>query len=273
MTAIWNPHYTFIMNALLPSLKYAWSSRRAWWFTATARTKARFSRTLFGGFWLGLTNLLSISVLAVVYGTVFKVQDFNQYVVFLGIGLVIWNSLAGAISAAPTLFEHNATQLQNTNLDPIFYTLEEWAFQVQTFFQSFILVVIGLSFFHHSLIPNMLLSVWLPLLNLLVFIYWLPLLVCLVGARYRDLYQLVPIILQLTFLLSPILYEKKNLGQLGWTADFNPIYRIISPFRTGLMEGRVIWSQLMVIMLINLCGLVFALWLMKKERRNLPFLV
>ena len=36
----------------------------------------RFARTFFGSFWLGLSNLLSIAALALVYGAVFKVQDF-----------------------------------------------------------------------------------------------------------------------------------------------------------------------------------------------------
>ena len=40
--------------------------------------------------------------------------------------------------------------------------------------------------------------------------------VCLLGARYRDFYQLVPIVLQLVFLLSPILYRKDNLGSMAW---------------------------------------------------------
>ena len=54
----------------------AWRMRRAWWFTATARSRARFARTFFGSFWLGLSNLLSIAALALVYGTVFK-AGFN----------------------------------------------------------------------------------------------------------------------------------------------------------------------------------------------------
>ena len=65
----------------METLREAWRMRRVWWFTATARTRARFARTLFGSFWLGLSNLLSIAALALVYGTVFKVQD-----------LKIWNS-------------------------------------------------------------------------------------------------------------------------------------------------------------------------------------
>ena len=255
------------------TLREAWSMRRVWWFTATARTRARFARTLFGSFWLGLSNLLSIAVLAVVYGTVFKVEDFNTYVVYLGLGLVIWNSIAAAISSAPNLFEHNAQHVHNTNLNPIFYTLEEWAFQLQTFFQSFLMVLLVLSLFQASLIPHLLMVGWFPLLNLLLFLYWFPVMVCLLGVRYRDVYQLVPIILQLVFLLSPILYERKNLGALSWTADLNPFYRILSPLRHSLMEGSLLVWQTVILILVNLAGIVLASWLINRERRYLPFLL
>ena len=89
-------------SSVLATLCDGWRMRRAWWFTATARTKARFARTTLGSFWLGLSNLLSIAALALVYGTVFKVQDFNTYVVYLGLGLVVWNGISSAISSAPT---------------------------------------------------------------------------------------------------------------------------------------------------------------------------
>lgn len=255
------------------TLREAWAMRRVWWFTATARTRARFARTLFGSFWLGLSNLLSIAVLALVYGTVFKVQDFNTYVVYLGLGLVVWNSISAAIGTAPNLFEHNAQHVHNTNLNPIFYTLEEWAFQAQTFFQSFLLVLLVLSLFQASLIPHLLIAGWLPLLNLLLFLYWVPVLVCLLGARYRDIYQLVPIVLQLVFLLSPILYEKKNLGALSWTADLNPLYRVLSPLRHSLINGSMLGWQDAVLLVANLAGVWFATWLINRERRYLPFLI
>ena len=145
--------------------------RRAWWFTATARTRARFARTFLGSFWLGLSNLLSIAALAVVYGTVFKVQDFSSYVVYLGIGLVVWNGISAGIGSASNLFEHNQAQVHNTNLNPIFYVLEEWAFQVQTFLQSFLLVLFALSFFQQSLLFNLFSSALLPLLNLFLFLF------------------------------------------------------------------------------------------------------
>ena len=251
----------------------AWKQRRVWWFTATARTKARFARTLFGSFWLGLSNLFSIAVLAVVYGTVFKVQDFNTYVVYLGLGLVVWNSINSAVASAPNLFEHNQSHLHNTNLHPIFYTLEEWAFQLQTFVQSFLLVLLVLSLYQSNLIANFLLYGWLPLLNVFLFLYWLPVLVCVFGARYRDLYQLVPIVLQLVFLLSPILYKKDSLGPLAWAADFNPFYRVLGAMRYSLIHGAVQWHLGLLMLLINVVGVWVAVRLLNKERPNLPFLV
>jgi lipopolysaccharide transport system permease protein len=263
----------FIMNDIAEFLGYGWRLRRVWWFTATARTRARFARTLLGGFWLGLSNLLSIAVLALVYGTVFKVTDFNSYVVYLGVGLVIWNSLAAAITSAPNLLEQNANHLQNTNLNPIFYSLEEWAFQFQTFLQSFLLVLFGLSFFQPTLLLHVLSSSWLPLINLIVFLFWAPLVICLLGARFRDLYQLVPIVLQLVFLLSPILYRKENLGPLSWTADINPIYRVLSPLRHSLLSGELLWNQIFVMALLNVLGIWLGCWLLKRERKYLPFMI
>ena len=260
-------------QSVLSTVSEAWRIRRAWWFTATSRTRARFARTFLGSFWLGLSNLLSIAALALVYGTVFKVQDFNTYVVYLGTGLVVWNGISAAIGSAPNLFESNHSHIHNTNLNPIFYVLEEWAFQLQTFLQSFGLVVIALSWFQHSLLLNLLLYGWLPLLNLFLFLFWAPAIVCLLGARYRDFYQLVPIVLQLVFLLSPILYRKDNLGAMAWTANLNPLYRVLSPVRHSLMAGEVQWSAGLLLLGLNLLGLWVALHWLNRERPHLPFLI
>lgn len=273
MTSVFSCAHGAARISVRSTVNDAWRMRRAWWFTATARTRARFARTFLGSFWLGLSNLLSIAALALVYGTVFKVQDFNTYVVYLGIGLVVWNGISAAIGSAPNLFEHNQAHVHNTNLNPIFYVLEEWAFQVQTFVQSFALVLLALSSFQHNLLLNLLAYGWLPLLNLFLFLFWAPMIVCLLGARYRDFYQLVPIVLQLVFLLSPILYRKDNLGAMAWTANLNPLYRVLSPIRHSLMAGEVQWSVGFLMLVINAIGLLVALRWLNRERPHIPFLI
>ena len=255
------------------TLHEAWGLRRVWWFTATARTRARFVRTLLGSFWLGLSNLFSIAVLASVYRYVFKVENFSEYVVLLGLGLVIWNSISAAVTGAPNLFEYNQSHVHNTNLNPVFYPLEEWAFQMQTFVQSFLMVVVALSYFQQTLLLHLLVSGWLPILNLFLFLFWFPLLVCLLGAHFRDLYQLVPIVMQLVFLLSPILYKKENLGPSVWIANFNPFYRVLSPIRHTLMTGELQWGVGLILLLVNAFGVWYSVRRLNHDRANLPFLI
>ncbi len=262
-----------MIKDFLSTIKYAWTTRKVWWYTATARSRARFARTALGGFWLGLSNLLSIAALSAVYGVVFKVQNFNTYVVYLGVGLVCWNAIAASFMSAPSLFEANSAQLLNTSTKHVYYTLEEWAFQTQTFFQSFILVLIGLSFYQNDLFLNLVTVGILPLFNLLVFLFWFPIFISIAGIRYKDFYQLIPVIVQLVFLLSPFLYEKKTLGSLNWTADFNPLYQVVNSLRETLLTGNLSLKKFFVILVMNLFGIFYSIKILNKAKRILPFLI
>ncbi len=257
---------------MINDFQYAIRTRRAWWFTATSRTKARFARTVLGSFWLGLSNLLTIAALALVYGTVFKVPDFKEYSIYLGMGLVIWNSISYSIISSPQLFNHNALNIKNLNIRPIFYTLEEWAFQLQTFFQSFILVLIVLSFLNPNIILNSFTTALFPIFNLLLFLYWLPLLICIFGAWFTDLTQLVPIIMQIVFLASPILYRKETLSNLQWITDYNLLYKVMEPCRDAIIYGTIDYKLMIYLFLLNLIGITLSVYFLKRQERFLPFL-
>jgi lipopolysaccharide transport system permease protein len=142
---------------------------------------------------------------------------------------------------------------------------------VQTFLQSFGLVVVVLTFFQHHLIYHLFTTGLLPLLNLLLLIYWLPLLVCLLGARYEDFFQLIPIVLQLLFLVSPILYKKDALGKMAWTAEYNPLYRVLSALRNAVIHGEIHVGQSIIVLIINVFAIYFSLWLLERQRAYLPF--
>ena len=134
-------------------------------------------------------------------------------------------------------------------------------------------MVLALSWFQYNLLFNLLVYGWFPLLNFFLFLLWLPMIVCLLGARYRDFYQLVPIVLQLVFLLSPILYRKDSLGPMAWTANLNPLYRVLSPVRHSLMIGEVQWSVGWLLLALNIIGLWVSLKWLNRERPCIPFLI
>ena len=64
-----------------------------------------------------------------------------------------------------------------------------------------------------------------------------------------------------------------GIGAMGWTANINPLYRILSPVRHTLMAGDVQWLVCSGLLGINLIGVWLAVKLLNKERPNLPFLI
>ena len=159
------------------------------------------------------------------------------------------------------------------NLKPIFYTLEEWSFQLQTFIQSFVLVFFVFLFFKFSLLINLLTYSWIPFLNLFIFIYWFPVIICLISIRYTDVAQLVPIALQLFFLTSPILYTKESLGSLEWITNLNFIYQILDPLRSTIIYGSFNFNDSILLLFFNIVGVFFTIKLLNHWHKRLPFLL
>ena len=109
--------------------------------------------------------------------------------------------------------------------------------------------------------------------NILLLMFWLPLIICILGTYFEDLYQLIPVALQLMFLLTPILYRKEALGEYGWIAQANPIYIGIENIRTAILGGGFNIAKNMTLLAMNLLLTITALALLEKKRRELPFLV
>ena len=108
-------------------------------------------------------------------------------------------------------------------------------------------------------------------LNLFLFVFWAPLTICVAAARFCDFYQLVPILTQLIFLISPILYQEKNLGKISLVANLNPIYKVLSLFRDSMIEGRFFFKESMILLILNIFMIIFSLILLEKERNNLVY--
>jgi len=263
-------HLNFMKRKVFEIINYCFTTRRAWWYTAISKTKARYARTTLGSLWLGISTLFTVLCLGFIYGNVFKVEDFLDYFVYLGFGFLIWNSISDSINSAPLIFSRNSSSIKNSKLRPIFFVCQEWAFQIQNFFQAFAMV--GGVFFILS--PGLVINlIYVPIhfVNFALFIFWIPLLFAILGIKFTDLFQLLPVITNLLFLLSPILYEKKNLGRFSMIADYNPFYQILRLFRDGMMNGQLFLFEGFVLLLINFIMLSLTIILYNRVRQNLVF--
>ena len=252
---------------------YSWRFRRSWLFAAQARHRERFNRTVLGSYWLGLSSLLSVIVLGIVYGSVFNVPNFWKYIVYLGVGITIWNCLASAVTGGMNMFKIHRPDILNSNIRPIFYVFEEWSFQLISSFQSLLIVLIALSLIDHSIILNLVFVSIVPLINLMVLMFWLPLIVGLLATEFDDIAQVVPILLQVLFLSSPILYKKIELGQNAWIANYNILYTMLELARSSIIFGTLDFASAGSLFILNVLGLTLSLRCYLSRERKLPYVI
>ena len=261
------------MHQLFKNIIFIYKSRRSWWYTSTLRSKARLSRTVLGSFWLGLSNLITILLLSIIYKSILNLDNFLDYFIYLGLGLSIWSYINSSIVSSSYLLEINSINIKNLNINPIYYVVEEWSFQFQTFIQSFSLIMLVLAFLKFNLIINLFIYALPSLLNLLVFLFWFPLLICIIGSRYQDLYQLTPIFMQLLFLLSPILYKKESLNSFSWLADINIIFSFLMPVRGALINAKFYLGTFNFLFIFNIIGLFITLRIFQRIKSKIPLIV
>lgn len=256
---------------MLDTLTYIWKTRLVWSYAAWLKSKVQFARTTFGSFWIGLSNLLTVGVLGLVYSTIFKVADPRGYFIYIAIGLTIWNFLSTTITGSVLIYEQNRFRLLNTSLQPLFFNLEAWAFNLFSFLQAFSLVAVVTFVMQPAGLVGFLCYGWLPLLNVGIGSFTLAVITSLLGARFRDVYQVVPIALQLAFLSAPILYPEKYLTRYTWLADWNPPYRLVRPLRSAIVEGQGDFGNQIGMLALNLALAALVLWLYRRWRPRLPF--
>ena len=102
--------------------------------------------------------------------------------------------------------------------------------------------------------------------------YWVPLLICIAGSKYRDLYQLIPAAVQLLFLITPVLYKKQSLGGFEWIAQINPVFIAINPLRESIIgsDASFITWPMACVMIINVIGCIYSTIMLDKTRYYLP---
>ena len=120
---------------------------------------------------------------------------------------------------------------------------------------------------------NLFLYSFPSIINFIIALLWVPLLLSILIVRYKDLAQIIPVLLQFLFLTSPILYTADRLGKLKIMTDINPMYKIVSHLRDSINNGVFLWLENLNLLIINVIGFLLTLLLLAVVRRKLPFFV
>lgn len=231
----------------------------------------RYRRTALGYLWTLINPLLMMSVMAVVFSTLFK-ADLKIFAVFLFAGMIPWNFFSSVITQSGTSFINNEGLIKKIYLPKVIFTLSiAFALLIDSLLSFLALFAIILAL-GGTLSWSLL---FLPISFALLFLFalGLGLIMSIVTVFYRDLQHVILIAMQGLFFLTPILYKHDALtGKVAWLVGINPVTPFISLFRAPLIEATLpSGSVLLLTVVISVSAMAIGLFVFLRKERNIVF--
>lgn len=252
-----------------------WRNRGLTYSLAKREVVGRYRGSMMGIFWSFLTPMLMLVVYTFVFSVVFKarwgtgIDSKTEFALVLFAGLIVFNLFAECISRAPSLILSNVNYVKK-----IVFPLEilPWVSLLSALFHMGISFAVWLIFYfvfyglpHPSIF-------WFPfvLIPLLLFIMGICWTLASLGVYFRDIGQLIGILITLLMFLSPIFYPISSLPREYQTLFLiNPLTPIIEQVRNVIFFGTSPdWITLLFASLISLVMSWVGLFCFQKTRKG-----
>lgn len=188
----------------------------------------KYRRSYLGFLWTILNPVSQILVYFIIFSHIMKTRINNSdseysYAIFLCLGIIPWTFFSELLTRTTHVFIDNSHLLKKMNVPKIVFPiicLGSSFFNFLIFYSLFILFAIFTGISTLSLILN----IFMPLFFLSMMGLSIGLVLALLNVFIRDIGNLVSIILQFWFWLTPIVYNINSLPEkYQYLISFNPI--------------------------------------------------
>jgi lipopolysaccharide transport system permease protein len=251
---------------LLASLR-AW---RLWSLLGWLEIRQRYARSKLGPFWLTISMGVLVGMMGLVYGTLFG-QDLSVYVPMVAIGMVMWGLFSGTVGEGSNAYIASSNYIRQVSTPRLLYVLQAAWRNLVIFAHNFAIVLLVLVLFgvrSWATLPLFLPGLVLFVLNAT----WIAALTGLLGARFRDLPQIVAALLQVAFYVTPVLFHGQMLsGRHRWIVEFNPLAYLIDVVRQPLVGQVPPVSTWLLVGAMAVAGWLVALIMTGRYHKRIPY--
>jgi ABC-type polysaccharide/polyol phosphate export permease len=231
----------------------------------------RYRRTALGFFWTLINPLLMMSVMALVFATLFK-ADLKNFTVFLFAGMIPWNFFSSVVTRSATSFILNEGLIKKIYLPKVIFPVSiAFAFLIDNAL-SFVVLFAIIIIMGGSLSWAVL---FIPIAYLLLFFLTLGigLIASVATVFFRDLEHVILIAMQGLFFLTPVLYKHDALaGKVAWLMALNPVVPFIELFRAPLYQASLPSpSVILQAALLSLSASAIGLFVFHRQEKKIVF--
>lgn len=216
-----------------------YDSRYFWSHLARIELKNKFRRSKLGILWTFVSPLCLTAIMSVVFATAFQ-TDLASYAPYILSGILCWDVFSNAFVGGSYSIISNDAYIRQFSHPITIYTLKSAIVYTISFLIALTALVIWILFVSPA--------------NILMALFSLPLTICLffvlawagttisafTATKYRDYPQLIPLILQTLWYVSPVFFQKEmfqSVPALEIWFQINPITHMLQLVRAPFLDG------------------------------------
>jgi lipopolysaccharide transport system permease protein len=199
----------------------------------------RYAGSVLGGAWSFILPLVQILIFTLIFSEIMGAKmaalgaEFEKYgySIYLISGILAWNAFSGTLSRVTGFYEDHAGVIKKVPVDlmtlPVYVVIADTVIHVvaMAFFAVFLILIgfpIGPSWLALPLVYGLQAA----------FAYGLGFFLANLAVFLRDVRELVSVVLQVWFWLTPIVYVVEIVpGGIGRLLALNPMFHVIGAYR------------------------------------------
>jgi lipopolysaccharide transport system permease protein len=225
-----------------------------------------YKQSLIGIFWALLLPLISVGAFIILNSSgIFIIGDINvPYPLYAILGMAFWQLFSGGLLASANSLVAAGTMLTKINFSKKSLVIASLGRSIVSFLIQFILVV--LLFAYYRIVPNAAIFL-LPvtIIPILLLTLGFGFILSLINGVFRDIGNILGVLLTFLMFLTPVLYAKPRMGILARFSNYNPLYYLVSTTRDLVLTGTsselkgFFITVIITIIVFILCLIIFHL--------------
>ncbi len=242
---------------------------------AVLDTRLRYRRTTLGPFWITISAGMMVVAVGTIYGQIFGTPaGIGQagYMAYFAVGTQVWAFATVSLTEGCVVFIQSGGLIKTLRVSLLLHVYRMLARNLVLLGHNAIIVVLLWLVIRWPLgwgVVGALAGFVLSVLAL----FGMVLVVGILSTRFRDLPQIVGTVLQLLFLVSPIIWPASSLR--GARAEFllygNPVYYMIEVVRGPLLGEIPPIGTWAVAVLVAAVSMTMGLWLYVRLQHRVPY--
>ena len=260
-----------LFTDLFSSIK---ASRELTWSLTIRDVTSKYRQTILGYFWAifppVLTSLLFIFLQK---SSIINISsNLNvPYPVFIFSGSILWLLFTDSLNAPLRILQSNKSMLAKINFPREALLLSAFLQVMLDFFIRYVILLVVVFYFNYTLSWGILfypiLSVLICLFGMVLGIFLIP-----VGMLYSDITSAIPIVTQLWFFITPVIYDISLSSSTSIFFKLNPITYLFVAVRNTFLYGNFIqYLPILIVYFSILLIALFIAWITYKI--TLPLLI